>query len=252
MGMNNSHFFSYDMYTSKDRLNWRSEVIFLFLAGIFLSSMTLLNILSTSKMIDTGFAIGEFNMVLPIGVLAYPVTFLCTDFISEIFGKKRANLLVWIGLVVNLWVLLILFLGEKLPDFNPDTNDYSTFYEVSNLTFGAVIGSMLAYFVAQFVDVKIFHFFKEKHGEGKLWIRNNTSTMISQLIDSVVVILVVHFLSDGFKLQGADSEKVVYTLTGIIIATYVFKFFVALVDTIPFYFGVKFLRGWLSEPETKG
>lgn len=236
------------MYTSENRLNWRSEVVFLLLAGIFLGSMTLLNILSTSKMIDTGFSIGEFDMVLPVGVIAYPITFLCTDFISEIFGKKRANLLVWVGLLVNLWILFILYLGELLPDYKPETNDYSTFYDVQNLTFGAIVGSMLAYFLAQFVDVKIFHALKQKHGEKKLWLRNNASTMVSQLIDSVVVIVVVHFLSNGFKLQGASTEQVTYTLTGIIVATYVFKFFVALLDTIPFYFGVKFFKRWLSEP----
>ena len=69
-------------------LNQKEETLFMFLSGIFISSMTLLNILGTSKIVDLGINLGPFAMKVPVGVLAYPITFLCTDFISEIFGEN--------------------------------------------------------------------------------------------------------------------------------------------------------------------
>lgn len=237
------------MYTHTDRLNWKSEKIFLLFCGIFLSSMTLLNVLGTSKMIDMGLSIGPFKMTLPVGVLAYPITFLCTDFISEIFGRKRANLLVWIGLIVNVWVVGVIYVGGLVPDYKFEGADYSAFYRIRELTLGAVVGSMVAYFVAQFIDVKIFHFFKERDGDKRLWLRNNASTLISQLVDSIVVILIVHFLSDGFGLKGQESSEIIEVLCNIIISSYLFKFVLSVIDTVPFYYGVKFLKKYLKEDE---
>ena len=87
--------------------NTKKELIFLGLSGIFLGSLTLLNILGTSKFIDYSFTIYniEIPFVIAIGVLPYPFTFLCTDLISELYGKKRANQVVWMGLILNLWVI---------------------------------------------------------------------------------------------------------------------------------------------------
>jgi len=221
----------------------KEETLFMFLSGIFISSMTLLNILGTSKIVDLGIKLGPFAMKVPVGVLAYPITFLCTDFISEIFGRKRANNLVWVGLIVNIWIAVILYFGGLLPDIEPFPGyDSSAFNHIKTLALSAVTGSMIAYFAAQFIDVKIFHFLKEKHGDKKLWLRNNVSTMISQLVDSIVVILSVHYLSDGFGLKSADSQLIYSTLFTLIISSYLFKFVAALVDTIPFYFGVKYIK----------
>lgn len=230
---------------SSDKLSQRREFVFLLLCGLFLGSMTMLNILGTSKMIDTGIAFGNFKMTMPVGVLAYPVTFLCTDFISELYGKTRANTLVWIGLVVNLWVLLIFKIGGAMPEMHIEGLDYSTFEAVKTIATDTIFGSMIAYMVAQFIDVYIFHYFKEKTNGKKLWLRNNASTLVSQLIDSIIVILYVHYAHDTFHMAGQSKEVVNQFLLNTILSTYLFKFFFALVDTIPFYFGVKFLKKWL-------
>ena len=76
----------------------------------------MLNILGTSRFIDFSFTFFslEIPFVLAIGVLPYPITFLCTDLISELFGKKRANFVVWLGLLLNLWVIFIVWLGGAL------------------------------------------------------------------------------------------------------------------------------------------
>ena len=94
----------------------RREWTFLILAGIFLGSLTMLNILGVSRFIDLSHWIGisddsQIRFALAVGVLPYPITFLCTDLVSEIYGRKRANMLVWVGLILNLWVLLVLWLG---------------------------------------------------------------------------------------------------------------------------------------------
>ena len=97
----------------------RREWVFLLVAGIFLGSLTMLNILGVSRFIDLSSYIGisdtsDIRFVVAVGVLPYPITFLCTDIISEIYGRKRANMVVWTGLFLNLWVLLVLWFGGWL------------------------------------------------------------------------------------------------------------------------------------------
>ena len=77
----------------------------------------MLNILGISRQIDLSFNMGSVRIpfVVFVGVLPYPLTFLCTDFISELYGKRRANMVVWTGLALNIWVLFILWLGGILP-----------------------------------------------------------------------------------------------------------------------------------------
>ena len=95
----------------------RREIVFIVLAGLFLGTLTMLNILGISRYIH--FELNIFGLELPVmlfvGILPYPITFLCTDFISELYGKHRANVVVWTGLVLNIWVLFILWLGGVLP-----------------------------------------------------------------------------------------------------------------------------------------
>ena len=107
------------MFQTEPRLgdvSLRRELVFLLLAALFWGSMVLLNVLGISRFINLSQYFGlspdqPFQMVVAVGVLAYPVTFLCTDFISELYGKRRANWVVWIGLVLNLWTLIIIYLG---------------------------------------------------------------------------------------------------------------------------------------------
>jgi len=232
--------------SSPNSISLKREFIFLVFAGLFLSSMTLLNILGTSKLIDLGFGLGDFKMTMPVGVIAYPITFLCTDFISELYGKKRANALVWIGLIVNLWVLLIMYIGGLLPELELPNSDYSAFYTVRKIALGSIVGSMAAYFLAQFIDVQIFHYLKKKTNGKMLWLRNNASTLVSQLVDTIVVMLIVHYLADGFGLKKESSDIVFQTLFNLIVSSYLFKFVIALIDTIPFYLGVKGLKRYLE------
>jgi uncharacterized integral membrane protein (TIGR00697 family) len=237
------------------QIHARRERVFLVLAGLFIGSMTMLNILGISRFIDLSFELFGMRipMALAIGVLPYPVTFLCTDFISELYGQKRANNLVWVGLLLNLWVVGFLWLGGVLPpgvEIDPatglpptDAYDFA-FFRIRFLTMGAVFASMVAYLAAQLCDVTLFHFWKRLTKGRHLWLRNNGSTMVSQLVDTFAVITITHFYANGLPI---DPNGPIWPQLWIFIASgYVFKVCIALLDTIPFYIGVHYLSRYLE------
>lgn len=218
----------------------------------------MLNILGISRFIKLFEAYG-YVFAVAIGVLPYPITFLCTDLIGELYGKARASLVVWVGLGLNFWVVLILWLGGVLPGFetmDPATGEpmrdaagrLPVFFEIRALTFGAVTASMIAYLTAQFVDVYVFHWLR-KCTEGKhLWLRNNASTLFSQWVDTVAVILITHFLTSGLDAVIQKDQPLWPQLMALILTGYVFKIIAALIDTAPFYIATKYLRTYLHKP----
>lgn len=248
---------------SEAQLYWRRESSFLILAGLFLGTLAMLNILGITRFIklfeiDFDHSVpGATAFAVAVGVLPYPLTFLCTDFISELFGRKRASLVVWIGFVLNLWVMFILWLGGVLPGWEqhdpatgaiiPDAaGRVPVFFEVQRLAFGAVAASMVAYLAAQFVDVYVFHFWKDFTNGKHLWLRNNGSTLVSQMVDTVSVILITHFYAHALPINKAHPlwpQLLVFIATG-----YVFKAIAALLDTIPFYLGAHYLTRYLRLP----
>ena len=125
--------------------------------------MGMLNILGLTRFLTLG-TIGQWPIVVAIGALPYPITFLCTDLISELWGEQKASQLVWVGLLLNGWVVFILWLGGLLPGTDGDV-----FFAVQRLAFGAVGASMVAYMVAQFTDVRLFHFWKRLTKGRALW-----------------------------------------------------------------------------------
>jgi queuosine precursor transporter len=151
---------------------------------------------------------------------------------------------VWVGLLLNGWIVLILWLGGILPGLAgaPD----ATFFEVRRLAFGAVGASMVAYLAAQFTDVRLFHFWKRFSGGKALWLRNNGSTLVSQLVDTSAVVLISHYASHVLPVR--PGEPVVPQLASFIASGYLFKLVAALADTLPFYGLVAWLRRWLEVP----
>ncbi len=238
------------MFTEDD-LTRRRERVFLVLAGTFLCAMTMLNILGISHFVQIG------PLQVAAGVLPYPLTFLCTDLISELYGKKRANFMVTVGLALNIFILLVMLLIDAMPEAqnmppwqdiqlaapvglpNGSTLEGSTglFDLVFATTTGAVFASMLAYIAAQYCDVQVFHFLKRLTKGKHLWIRNNFSTLTSQLVDSVVVITVT------FGAALLAGELALEAFIGLMLSNYLFKMFTALLDTGPFYL----LTAWLSD-----
>lgn len=232
----------------------RRELVFIILSGIFLGTLSAFNIMGISRQVDLSFPI--FGVTIPfvvfVGVLPYPITFLCTDFISELYGKKRANMVVWVGLLLNIWILFILWLGGALPphpvlgpDHLPALDDPNrTYFHIRQLTGLATVGSMIAYLTAQFVDVQIYHALKKLTKGKALWLRNNGSTLTSQMVDSVAVILITYSFSNAIHISPGDT--VVHGLMILIFSNYIFKMVAALLDTVPFYLGVKFFSRYLQ------
>ncbi len=240
--------------TEKYRI--RRQRVFLVLSGVFLGTLAMLNIVGISRFIDFSFTIFGLHipMKLAVGVLPYPVTFLCTDLISELYGRKRATDMVWVGLLVNIWIVFFLWLGGVLPgtEILDDAGQVATdaagrlpvFYEIQTLAFGIVAASMIAYLTAQYCDVRLFHFWKRLTKGKHLWLRNNASTLVSQLIDTTAVILITHFWAQSLPI---DADSSVATQLFVLIASgYVFKLTVALVDTGPAYLLVSVLRPYLG------
>jgi uncharacterized integral membrane protein (TIGR00697 family) len=223
----------------------RRERTFLLLSGLFLGTLAMLNILGISRFIDLSFVVPGTDwtvpMVLAVGVLPYPITFLCTDLLSEFYGQRRANDVVLVGLVLNLWVVSILWLGGELPGAGPVEAGTGVFFEIRRLAFGAVSASMCAYLAAQLVDVHLFHFWKRLTAGRHLWLRNNGSTMVSQMVDTVAVILITHYYAGALPIDPARAVEP--QLMTFIASGYVFKFVMAALDTLPFYLAV----AWLSE-----
>ncbi|MEZ4388163.1 MAG: queuosine precursor transporter [Candidatus Krumholzibacteriia bacterium] len=237
-------------------LQERRTRVLLVLSGLFYGTLAMLNILGISRFIVLGSwngaagwqwgSWGDVSFAVAVGVLPYPLTFLCTDLISEFYGRRRANFVVWVGLLINLWVVGILWLGGVLPGGGPAED---AFFTVRRLTFGAVTASMVAYLCAQFVDVQVFHFWKWFTRGRHLWLRNNGSTLVSQLVDTFAVITVTHFYAHALPV---DATQPIWPQLWVFMATgYVFKAAAALLDTPVIYAAVRYLGGYLGIDPTR-
>ncbi len=209
-----------------------SEKFYLFLCGIFLTSLIVGNLVGVTKFVNLG-----LGMIIPAGLLAYPITFLATDLICEIYGKERAQWIVWVGLFMNLFMLGLMSAGHFLPDASGISGAKSTFESVYSFMIANVIASMIAYFVAQSVDVRLFHFWKKLTRGRHLWIRNNFSTMASQILDTACILGILYSV-DGL----GDGVKSVRDLLPLMLSSYAFKSGFALLDTPFLYLGVAIYR----------
>ncbi|MCB1191369.1 MAG: queuosine precursor transporter [Leptospiraceae bacterium] len=210
------------------------ERVFLILSAIFISSLVMANLIGITKIFSF------FGIGIPVGIIPYPITFLATDLISELYGKKRASFVVWVGFMMNIFMLLVTTIGYYMPVdpewFNaiaklPEPGKENTFNYIYGYMIRGTIASMIAYLVAQMVDVHLFHFWKELTKGKHLWLRNNGSTMLSQIVDTVAVMSITF-------VGLLPMEKVIE----LILYSYLFKFIVALLDTPFFYLGVKLLK----------
>ena len=208
------------------------EKIFLTLSSVFISSLVIANLVGITKFVNLG------GLSIPVGMLAYPVTFLCTDLISELYGRKHANYLVWVGLLMNLFLLLIMTTGYVLPvdakwfeSVSSDIASRDAFATIYHYMARATAASMVAYLIAQFCDVYFYHYFKELTNDKHLWLRNNASTMTSQFIDTIAVMFITFY----GKLPVSDIMT--FVMYG-----YIFKVIAAALDTPLMYLGVKILK----------
>lgn len=235
------------------------DALFLSLAGVFITALVLGNVIGTTKFVTlfsfdmpgwlqaiTPSIVRDgtiYTMSVPVGVLAYPITFLATDLISELFGRKKAQLVVWVGFFLNFFMLLVMSVGHWLPNTGGVSGGIQLFEGVYEFMVGNTIASMIAYLTAQTVDVRLFHFWKNLTGGKHLWLRNNASTMFSQLVDSTAILTILYLAGNL-----GDNVNSIATLIILILNSYLFKFFFALFDTPLFYLGVRFLKHYDEDP----
>lgn len=207
------------------------------------------------------------HLTLTAGIVTYPVTFLITDIVSEIYGRRRADRMVWLGFFASLLMLAVVSVGRALPPdpgwYVPEAyaalfrTDLVTFDEAGRalsaapsaaqgawaFTFDApgtlLFASMLAYVCAQLVDNRLFHFWRALTGGRHLWFRNNMSTTISQLVDTALVLGI--FLRFYWKMGWAE-------IGAIALSVYAAKFLLALLDTPLCYLGVFLARRLTGAP----
>lgn len=210
------------------------DFAFLALASLFLASLVTCNLVANKFLtVDLGFKV----FTLSAGALPYPITFLATDLLSELYGRRRASLVVWSGFVALGFTLLALWAGDQfraIPDSPVSDAVYTAAFQNAPRVIAA---SMTAYLIAQLVDVRLFHFWRDLTGGRHLWLRNNASTILSQLLDSLLVVLVLFW---GVRPAG--------DMAAIVVDLWLFKTLVALADTPLFYLGTWWLQRWPMRP----
>ena len=219
--------------TEKDRAF--ADTLYLFLAALFITSLVVSNLIFQKFFVWQPIDIAFFGVPLfelSVGILPYPITFLITDLISEIYGKKKANRVVVAGIFASFFSMGILLMADIVPTSPNSPIDSSTFDAVFSLSPLAVLASMLAYLFAQFIDVRLYHFWKELTQGRMLWLRNNFSTFTSQLIDTLTVILLLCIF-----------DVIPWHLFwGLLVSGFVFKVLVAAIDTPFLYLFVALFR----------
>lgn len=239
----------------------KRDILFLSLVGLFLTSLVLGNVVGTTKFV-TLFSLqlpdwlssitpdlvkngNIYAMSIPVGLIAYPVTFLATDMISELFGRKKAQSVVWIGFFLNIYMLLLMTIANWYPNTYGVSGGLELFDGVYEFMVANTLSSMVAYLIAQSVDVRLFHYLKKVTKGKYLWIRNNGSTMFSQLVDSTAILGILYY-------SGNLGENVttIGALIILIFNSYLFKFFFALFDTPIIYAAVWFFKDYDEDPDS--
>ena len=205
------------------------DQLYIFLCAIFISSLVTCNLIANKFVtVDLGFKV----FIVSAGILPYPLTFLVTDLISELYGQKKANVVVFSGFVASMFVLLFLWLGGQFNAIPDSIVNDGTYNKVFQNAWRIIAASMIAYLFAQFIDVRIFHFWKRLTNGKHLWLRNNGSTIASQLVDTTLVVMILF-------VGVWEPSKIVSA----IIDGWLFKMLMAAIDTPIIYGIIHLLKG---------
>jgi len=223
-----------------------------FIANAIIAEMIGVKIFSLEKTI--GFSpvtidllgnVFSFNMTA--GVILWPMVFIMTDIINEYFGKSGVRLFTYIAIGLISYTFLTLFLAIRLEpaDFwkfketNSGTIDMQAAYsQIFGQGLWIIIGSLVAFLFGQIIDVHVFHLLKNKTGNKMLWLRSTGSTLVSQFIDSFVVLFIAFYIGAGWDLK---------LVIGIGIVNYIYKFVVAVALTPLLYLIHKIIDAYLGK-----
>ena len=209
--------------------------IYLILAGLFITSLVASNLIFTKIFYWYPFDINLMGVKLfelSVGILPYPLTFLITDLISEIYGQKKADQVVITGIFASIFSIGLIFISSQVPAIEGSPINDATFNNVFLNAPLAVLASMLTYLFAQFIDIRIYHYWKKLTKGKHLWLRNNFSTFTSQFVDTFTIVSLLIL----FGILPQDKFLV------LIISGFIFKVIVAILDTPLLYLFVWMFR----------
>jgi len=232
--------------TNQVQASSRREWLFVFLAGFFITNAVTAELIS-NKLIDVplmfslfGAELGPFVTV--VGVLPWPFVFICTDLINEFYGKKAIRRLSWITAALISYCFIMVTVALAIPAntaISPNTANDFEFTKVFGQSQWVIVGSVFAFMFSQLLDATLFAWIKQKTGNRHIWLRSTGSTVISQLIDSYIVIYI------GFILPGTLPISAFWEIAP---TNYVLKLIIAILLTPLIYLGHYVVRRYLGEP----
>lgn len=242
----------------------KKQLLFLILAGVFLTNAILAEMIGVkifSAESTLGFNPANINILgytldfnLTAGVVIWPVVFLTTDIINEYFGKKGVRKISFLAVGCIAYAFFMIFIVTKLnpASFWLDVNgkdaagnafdiDFA-FNKVYTQGLGIIVGSLVAFLIGQLLDVYVFQKLRSITGEKKVWLRATGSTLVSQLVDSFVVLVIAFYI-----LAPAGSRWPISQVISVGIINYIYKFTVAIVLTPAIYLGHNAIDRFLGQ-----
>lgn len=213
----------------------KKQWLFVFLAGLFITNAVTAELIS-NKLIEVPLSINLFGnklgpFVTIVGILPWPVVFLLTDLLNEFYGYKAVRRLSWITAILISYCFIVVGLSMEIPAVEiegSNLSDDASFNKVFGQAQMVIVGSICAFLVSQILDASLFMWIKSKTGERFIWLRSTGSTLISQLIDSFIVLYI------GFVLPGTLSFT---DFMEIAPTNYVLKIVIAILLTPLIYLG---------------
>lgn len=210
------------------------QSIYQLISATFCVVVVISNIIS-AKMIQLPFIA---NFSIPAGLLTYPLTFLLSDLTTEFFGERRAKFMIYIAFFLNIISFSLIQLALALPSLSIE--EHLAFQAVLGLSGLRIFSSLASFLIAQIVDVQLYALIKRWTGPNLLWLRNNGSTLTSQLIDTLMIDIL--YLYWGLGMEFAQ-------VLPIMCFSYVYKAFFSIANTPLFYLLVNLTKSRLVMPK---
>lgn len=243
-----------------DPIQVKKTKLFLLLCSVFLTNALLAEIIGV-KIFSAEALLGVPGAQIPVlpgftldfnltaGVIIWPIVFITTDIINEYFGKDGVKRISLITVALILYMFLVITVITRLPPapFWLEVNSQDATGKPFNIDFafnsifrqggGIIIGSVIAFLISQLLDASVFHWLRKLTGSKKIWLRATGSTLVSQLIDSLVVLFIAFFIFGNWSLSQVLAVAII---------NYIYKFTVAVVLTPLLYLAHYFIDDYLG------
>ena len=210
-----------------------------FLVALYVFGIMVANLMGgkTVHIID----IGSFPLSASVALFAIPMLFIICDIVTEVYGKERARSIVWSGLIITLFLAAYAAFAVSLPPSTRFSGMEKAYDSVFNVAIRISLSSVTAFACSQLLDITLFSRLRKRMGNGGLWIRANTSNIISHLVDTTVFITLAFY---AFDKSAADN---IAFMAGLIIPYWLLKCFVSALGTPFVYWGVRWLRSPVTD-----